>query len=209
MSLGTCIIVVACRKQQKQMGRLGSTLAPLAHVNECWVWHLRCLANSGDLLEVPSGGCTLLRVCIIVLICWERTRTAVTELLAVHAVACCSGWLSLADKFWGPLGGPQWWMHTPWSVHHRSHLMGANRNSCGKAVGCPCSCMLQRLALPCILVPQLSFQWLGLAASPGCHSRWWWLFRGSVMWWLQCMLQAEVSGDCLQVPRVRCMPHGA
>ena len=24
-----------------------------------WVWCLQCLANSGDLLEVPSGGCTL------------------------------------------------------------------------------------------------------------------------------------------------------
>ena len=59
MSLGACIIMVACRKQRKQMGRSGSALAPLALVTECWVWHLQHLAKSGDLQEVPSGGCTL------------------------------------------------------------------------------------------------------------------------------------------------------
>ena len=107
-------------------------------------------------MKVPSGGCTLLRVCIIVLVCWERMGTVVTRLLAAHAIACCS-----------------------------------------------------RLALSCRLVPQLSFQQLGLAVSPGCCSEWWWLCRGSAMRRLRCMPQQEASGDRLQVPRVRCMPHGA
>ena len=112
--------------------------------------------SSGGLLKVPSGGCTLLRVCIIILVHWEQTGTVVTRLLAAHAIACCS-----------------------------------------------------RLALSCRLVPQLSFQQLGLAVSPGCCSEWWWLLRGLAMQQLQCTLQAEFSGDCLQVPQVRCMPHGA
>ena len=176
--------------------------------------------------------------------------------LAMSAVLAMSG------EFWGPLGCPQQWMHTLRSVHNRSCSLGANENSCDRAVGCPSSCMLQRLALssrqvlgaswrspandahskecaslfsftgskreqlwqgcwlpmqlhaavaalPCRLVPQLSFQWLGLAALPGCHSEWRWLLRGSAMWQLQCTPQAEVSGDHLQVPQVRCMPHGA
>ena len=67
-----------------------------------------------------------------------------TELLAAHAVACCSGWLCPVDKFWGPLGGPQWWMHTLRSVHNRYRSLGANGNSCDRAVGCPCRCMLQQ-----------------------------------------------------------------
>ena len=65
-----------------------------------------------------------------------------TGLLAAHAVACCSGWLCHADKFWGPLEGPQWWMHTLRSVHNHSCSLPANENSCDRAVGCPCSCML-------------------------------------------------------------------
>ena len=65
-----------------------------------------------------------------------------TELLAAHAVACCSSWLCPIDKFWGPSEGPQWWMHTLRSVHNRSHLLGVNRNSCDRAVSCPCRCML-------------------------------------------------------------------
>ena len=46
-------------------GTIGSALALLALVNERWVWRLqrlwclRRLANSGDLLEVLSCGCTL------------------------------------------------------------------------------------------------------------------------------------------------------
>ena len=40
-------------------GTISSTLALLALVNERWVWRLQHLAISGDLLEVPSGGCTL------------------------------------------------------------------------------------------------------------------------------------------------------
>ena len=72
------------------------------------------------------------------------------------------------------------------------------------AVACCC-----RLALSCRLVPQLSFQWLGFAASPGCHSEWQWLCRGSAMQWLRCTPQQEASGDRLWVPQVRCMPHGA
>ena len=65
-----------------------------------------------------------------------------TELLAAHAVACCSGWLCPADKFWGPFEGPQQWMHTLRSVHDHSHSLGVNGNSCDKVVGCPCHCML-------------------------------------------------------------------
>ena len=52
MSHGACIIVLAHRKQWKQMGRSGSTLGPLALVNERWVQHLQHLASSGDLLKV-------------------------------------------------------------------------------------------------------------------------------------------------------------
>ena len=65
-----------------------------------------------------------------------------TELLAAHAVACCSSWLCPVDKFWGPLGGPQRWMHTLRSVHNHYHSLGTNGNSCDRAVGCPCRCML-------------------------------------------------------------------
>ena len=55
------------------------------------------------------------------------------------AVAGCP-----ADKFWGPFEGPQWWMHTLRSVHNHSHSLGANRDSCDRAIGCPCHCMLQQ-----------------------------------------------------------------
>ena len=71
-------------------------------------------------------------------------RTAVTELLAAHAVACCSSWLCPVDKFWGPSEGPQRWMHTLRSVHNRSCSLGANGNCCDRAVGCLCCCMLRQ-----------------------------------------------------------------
>ena len=57
--------------------------------------------------------------------------------------------LAMYGEFWGPLGAPQLWMHTLRSVHDHCHLLGANENSCDRAVGCPCSCMLQQLALSC------------------------------------------------------------
>ena len=52
--------------------------------------------------------------------------------LATSAVLATSG------EFWGPLGGPQWWMHTLRSVHDRSCSLGANENSCDRAVGERC-----------------------------------------------------------------------
>ena len=45
-------------------------------------------------------------------------------------------------KSWGPLECPQQWMHTLRSVHNHSCSLPANENSCDRAVGCPCSCML-------------------------------------------------------------------
>ena len=63
-------------------------------------------------------------------------------------VLVMSAVLSMSGKFWGPLGGPQQWMHALRSVHNHSHScsLGANKNSCDRAIGCPCSWMLWQAA---------------------------------------------------------------
>jgi hypothetical protein len=120
---GACIVVVARRKRA---GRSGSALGPRALVNERQVQRLRrrrCLRrleSSGDLLKVLSSGCTLIRVCSIVLVRLERTgwlrqgHWLCMQLDAAAGRLCRADWCpSCCLDGWGvaasPGGHSKWW----------------------------------------------------------------------------------------------------